>query len=248
MVSEVTRFYCQPLNAIFYDGFWKSDHDFLIVFHINFSSGMHGFRVNEVLLQGGYGVIMISPLGGASGDFYDGFWKSDHDFLIVFHINFLSGMHGFRDNEVFLQGWYDVIMISPLGVFHTGFVDGIWKATRNVSMNHDYETGDPSFIIMVYWHISRISYRFGVIRHFILAGNCPFQNYTFLIPKRVFFTPDRVFELLCAKIGSRIWAVALLKIIKKNYKNVTLPVYVAPAWRLDRSSNPNQLCQSWWPP
>jgi len=30
---------------------------------------MHGFRDNEVLLQGGYDVIVISPLGGASGDF-----------------------------------------------------------------------------------------------------------------------------------------------------------------------------------
>jgi len=30
----------------------------------------------------------------------------------VFNINFLSGMHGFRDNEVLLQGGYDVIVIS----------------------------------------------------------------------------------------------------------------------------------------
>jgi len=31
---------------------------------------MHDFRDNEVLLQGGYDVIMISPLGAASGDFF----------------------------------------------------------------------------------------------------------------------------------------------------------------------------------
>jgi len=30
---------------------------------------MHGFRNNEVLLQAGYDVIVIFPLGGASGDF-----------------------------------------------------------------------------------------------------------------------------------------------------------------------------------
>jgi len=30
---------------------------------------MHGFRYNEVLLPAGYDVIMISPLGDASGDF-----------------------------------------------------------------------------------------------------------------------------------------------------------------------------------
>jgi len=34
-------------------------------------------------------------------------------------------MHGFRDNEVLLQGGYDVIMISPLGGVSQGFVDGI---------------------------------------------------------------------------------------------------------------------------
>jgi len=61
---------------------------------------------------------------------------------------------------------------------------------------------------MVHWRISRISHCFGVNRHFILAGYCPFrpivgicfrvntptfQSYTFLIPKRVFLAPDRVF-------------------------------------------------------
>jgi len=45
----------------------------------------------------------------------DGFWKSDHDFLIASRSNFLSGMHGFRDNEVLLQAGYDVIVISPPG-------------------------------------------------------------------------------------------------------------------------------------
>jgi len=41
-------------------------------------------------------------------------------------------------------------------------------------------------------------------------------------------------------IGSRVWAVALLKNIKAN-KKVIVPVYVAPTWRLDRSSDPNQI-------
>jgi len=45
-----------------------SDHDFLIVFHSNLLSLIHGFRDNEVLLQAGYDVMVISPLGGASGD------------------------------------------------------------------------------------------------------------------------------------------------------------------------------------
>jgi len=47
----------------------KSDHDFLIVFHGNFLSEIHGFRDNEVQLQAGYNVIVISPPEGASGNF-----------------------------------------------------------------------------------------------------------------------------------------------------------------------------------
>jgi len=73
MVSEITRFYCKPgmaswwflrqdvLQAIIYEGFWKSDYDFRIAFHSNFLSGMHGFRDKEVLLPTGYDVIVIFP-------------------------------------------------------------------------------------------------------------------------------------------------------------------------------------------
>jgi len=126
MVSKITRFYWKPdmtsswfrrqgaLNAIFNDWFWKSDRDLLIVFYYNSSSGMHGFRDNKVLLQARYDVIMIYSPRGASGNFYGGFWKSDHYFLIAFLSNFLSGMHSFRDNKVSLPTGYDVIMISPL--------------------------------------------------------------------------------------------------------------------------------------
>jgi len=32
--------------------------------------------------------------------FHDEFWKSDHDFQLMIHSNFLATMHGFRDNEV----------------------------------------------------------------------------------------------------------------------------------------------------
>jgi len=35
--------------------------------------------------------------------------------MIEIHSNLLWGMHVFRDNEVFLQTGYDVIVISPLG-------------------------------------------------------------------------------------------------------------------------------------
>jgi len=41
----------------------------MIVIHSNFLSAMHGFRDNDVLLATGYEVMVISPPGGASGDF-----------------------------------------------------------------------------------------------------------------------------------------------------------------------------------
>jgi len=50
----------------------------------------------------------------------EGFWKIDHDFLIAFLYNFLSGMHGFRDNEVLLPTENEVIVLFPLvGVSHS---------------------------------------------------------------------------------------------------------------------------------
>jgi len=126
MVSEITMFYCQPdmtsssvlrqgtLHTLFRDRFWKSNHSFQLMIQSNFLATMHGFRDNEVVLSTGYDVIVSPPPEGAAHPFYEGFWKSDHDFLIAFHRNFLSAMHGFRDNEVLLQAEYDVIMISPL--------------------------------------------------------------------------------------------------------------------------------------
>jgi len=112
MVSEITRFYCKPdmtsswflhLGApqmIIQDAFWNSEHDFLIAIESNFLCVIHGFRDNEVLLQARYDVIMMSSLGGASGEFS---WRIlEEDFLIAFHTNFLSRMHDFRDNEVSL--------------------------------------------------------------------------------------------------------------------------------------------------
>jgi len=56
------------LSANFHDGFWKSDNNFLIVLHSKFLFEMRGLRDNEVLLQARYDVIVISPLGGTSGE------------------------------------------------------------------------------------------------------------------------------------------------------------------------------------
>jgi len=57
---------------IIQDAFWKSEHDFLIVIRSNFLFVVYGFRDNEVLLQAMSDVIVISSLGGASGEFS---WK-----------------------------------------------------------------------------------------------------------------------------------------------------------------------------
>jgi len=76
---------------------------------------MDGFRDNEVRLPTGYDVILISPPGALQAIFHDEFGKSDHYFLIVLHSNFLSGMHGFRDNVVLLPTGYDVIISPTLG-------------------------------------------------------------------------------------------------------------------------------------
>jgi len=65
-------------------------------------------------------------------------------------------MHGFRDNEVLLLTGYDVIVSLPLGgVSHTFLLNlKEWPQFHN----HGSLT-----------YISRISYRFEVIRHVILA-------------------------------------------------------------------------------
>jgi len=102
-------------------------------------------------------------------------------------------------------------LVLRLAAFHTVFVDGIWKST-------------PSFISMVHWHISRISYRFEVIRHFILTyfrgvfrvKHPKFHNYNLSSYKMSSLHQTASVELLWAKIGSRVWAVALLKNTKKR--------------------------------
>jgi len=45
----------------------------VIGIHSDFLSAMHVFRDNEVLMQAGYDVIVISPPGGASRILYNAF-------------------------------------------------------------------------------------------------------------------------------------------------------------------------------
>jgi len=66
---------------------------------------MHGFRDNEVLLEAGYDIIVISPLGKLYAIFHDGFWKSDHDFLLVISGNFCPKSNGLEVIRHFLFAW-----------------------------------------------------------------------------------------------------------------------------------------------
>jgi len=162
-------------------------------------------------------------------------------------------MHGFRDNDVLLPTGYDVIVIYPL--------DGVLYRFCWWSLKEQ-----PSFMIMVHWHISRITYRFEPIRHLfwlVIALSDPiwwcfrvkhpqFYNYTFLIPKGSSLHQTACFELLCVKIASRVWAVALLE--NKN-KITGSPAGLSRVNGVRRSSaetwdfNPSpkvQLFQSIW--
>jgi len=146
------------LHALIHEGFWKSDHDFLKVFHCNFLSGMHAFRDNEVLLQAAYDVIVISPPGGLHAIFQDGFWKSDHDFLIAFHSNF-----------------YLKCMVSEITRFYckpdmtsSGFL-GQGRCTHFFDCR--FWKGDPNFIIVLLCNYTSVVHRFRFNELFMFAGN-----------------------------------------------------------------------------
>jgi len=147
MVSETTRIYCkldmtssfflrkEAHHTILYDGFRKRDHDFLLAFHSNVLSGMHGFQDNEVLLPTLYEVIVISPPGSASDDFS---WRSlkERPWLPdSIYGNFLTGIHGFRDNEVLLPTGNDVIVIHPLGGVSHRFC---WRNLKEQPQFHNH--------------------------------------------------------------------------------------------------------------
>ena len=59
-------------------------------------------------------IINISPLGGAVYSFQRRNFKGQL-WLLVFNSNFISIMHRFRENDVFLQLGNDVMVLYPLG-------------------------------------------------------------------------------------------------------------------------------------
>jgi len=115
---------------------------------------MHGFRDNEVLLQAGYDVIVISPPADCR------FWKGDPDFILVLHYNYMSVVHSFRFNELFMFAGNDVIAISSLGELH-------------VISDYGFRNGDPDFIFMFNWHFLCILNRLEVIQLFLFGWDFP---------------------------------------------------------------------------
>jgi len=85
--------------------------------------------------------------GAVHAIFHGGFWKSDYDFLIVILSNFLSAMHGFRDNEVLLPTGYEVNVSLPPGGAARTFSWRILKERLRLP--------DQSSFISYTWYMSR---------------------------------------------------------------------------------------------
>jgi len=119
------------LQAIFHDGFSKSDHDLLIAYNSNFYLGCMVSEITRFYCKPDMTSSRFLRQGAPQATFLDGFWKSDHDFLMTFYSNFLVTMPGFRDNKVLFQTGYDVIVISRPGALQAIFHDGIWKSDHD---------------------------------------------------------------------------------------------------------------------
>jgi len=133
------------LHTLFHDEFWKSDHDFQFMIQSNILANTHCFRVNEVVLQIGYDVI-VSPQPGMLYEIFMTDCESEHDFLIVNLSDILSAMHGFRENEVFCKpnmksSWFlrqwslhamTSLWFSRQEALQAVFHDGFWKSEHDL--------------------------------------------------------------------------------------------------------------------
>jgi len=120
-VSDITRFYCKPDCDFSVGGRFTlchttdSERATMTSWQRSIVTFYLGCMVSEITRFYGKPDMTSSWFlhqGALHDILHNGFWKSDHDFLTAFHSNFLSGMHGFRDNEVLLPTGYDVY-VSP---------------------------------------------------------------------------------------------------------------------------------------
>jgi len=108
-------------------------------------------------------------------------------------------------------------------------------------------TASQSWFIDIFRVSHTVSKLFDILLWLVIALSDPPPTFTtthFSSQKGSSLHQTASFDLLCAKIGSQVWAVALLKNKTPN-KKVTGPVNVAQRWRLDRSLGPNQIWQGW---
>jgi len=103
------------LHTHFRDGFWRSDHDFLIASHCNFYLGCMVFEIKWFYFKPYVTSSWFLRQGALHAIFWLRFWKGDPDFILVLYCYHTSIVHRFRFNELFKFAGNDVITISSLG-------------------------------------------------------------------------------------------------------------------------------------
>jgi len=109
-VSEIKRFYCQPdmmsssvlrqgaLKTLFHEGFWKSDHNFLIAFHSKFYLRCMISKITRFYCKPNMTSSWFLRQGALHAILDYRFWKGDPDFILVLYCNYTSIVHRFRFN------------------------------------------------------------------------------------------------------------------------------------------------------
>ena len=148
--------------------------------------------------------------------------KGDNGFRLVFNSNFISIMHRFWDNDVFLLTGNDVMAISPLGGTVHEFWWWILKGWPQVHIHAPsayfaYLQTLTSFSMFSFW-LGFSYYRWNL---WGFGGIWP--NDLVKLPKNTCFEGTSLrqtasFELSCVEIGSRVWAVRVARKEKPKTK------------------------------
>jgi len=145
----------RALQGIFYDGFWKSDHDLLIAFHSNFLSVMHVSEITWFYCKPDMTSSWFLRQVALHAIFLNEFWKSAHDFLIV--VNGFPNLNGLEVIRHFLFARDFPTGSEILGVFgendprkwkyhrFTGIGCGRVKEYKNKNKNKIKGTGPVYF-------------------------------------------------------------------------------------------------------
>jgi len=158
MVSEIKWFHCKTdvtsswflrqraLHAIFRLPILKGPPDFMLVLYCNSTSIVHRFRFNELFMFAGNDVIVISSLGGASGNLWLRILTGRPRLYSHVQLTLFVYLERFRRYSTFLFGW-DI----PTG----GEILGVWdKMTPKTS--NERKTLDGRALP---WAIVRLSHK-----------------------------------------------------------------------------------------